>query len=337
MAIGIAANILNIFLNFALVYGIGYVALGYIGAPIATSIARVSLMVMAVAAIWWRSRKPATDGSENEKVSTVTMIKDTMQWSGLKEFIILAIPSILMLCFEVWGFNGNALIVARIGEKEQSAHAIVSHLIVVSFMLPLAVSVATSVRIGQRLGARDAAGAKFVCWFGIALGIGLTFINSAIMLATKGVIAKLFIEGDEDVRVLAESIVPLAALFTTSDGAQAVMSGVLRGLGRQNIGAAAGFIAYYVIGIPLSLVFGFYFDMGLWGVWLGMTLGMFVVSFVMMPYLYFAVDWNTECDKAAQRIKAQDVHQDAEETEVTDLKQQDELEMPESGAELEEI
>jgi MATE family multidrug resistance protein len=209
MAIGVIANILNVVLNFALVSGIGYVAFGFVGAPIATSIARGSLLLMALLALWWRGRKSKVEITSGSSIWDT--FKEIIRWSGLREFIYLAIPAILMLCFEAWGFQANAILVVKLGEKSQTAHAIVAHLVIVSFMLPLAVSSATSVRVGQRLGAQDAKGAKFVCWLGIIVAISLTLINGVIMIATKGVISKLFIEDDEAVRVHTENIIPIAA------------------------------------------------------------------------------------------------------------------------------
>ncbi|KAL0490450.1 hypothetical protein AKO1_009544, partial [Acrasis kona] len=315
MTIGVFANIINILLNLLLVSGIGYKSLGFTGAAIGTSISRYSLLFMCFVALYIISKKRVENSvsevqTENDSFFSFEKIKSTfkeiLQWRGMKEFISLAIPAVLMFVFEAWGFQANVLMAAKKGDKIQSAHYIVSQLTVLSFMIPLALSSATSVRVGQRLGGDDPSGARFVCYLGISSSVIVTVINGAIMIALRSLVTYIFID-DDFVKEEAEKIIPVAAVYVITDGMQAVMSGILRGLGRQRIGAVACFVSYYAIGIPSSLLLTFYFDWGLMGIWVGMAFGVTAVSLVMLPYIIFGIDWNLESVNAKKRIAASDV------------------------------
>jgi MATE family multidrug resistance protein len=304
LAIGVLANICNIIFNTLLVSGINYQALGFIGAPIGTSMARVIMALTAFGVIiflYLKQRKT----SSTPRTPILVIFKETIEWRGMWEFIKLAVPSTLMQCLGMWGFQLASVLTARIGEKSVSAHGIVLNFAIQTFMVPAAIASATAIRVGQRLGAQDTKGAKWVCWLGVALGIIFMLINGTIMISIRSFYSKLFID-DEQVRLLVEKIMPIGAFYQVFDGAQAVCAGVLRGLGKQYIGAMASFVAYFIIGIPLGYLLAFYFEWELVGLWWGLAVGLVVVSAILMSYLIFRIDWIVETRKAQERIKVSD-------------------------------
>ncbi|KAL0488712.1 hypothetical protein AKO1_015864 [Acrasis kona] len=312
MAIGILSNICNILFNSLLVSGIGYQGLGFDGAPIGTSLAR---LVMAIAVIsivtftQYRSKKNKEDVPdilpEMNKEAITEYLRQVVDWVGIKEFFKLAVPSFLMQCLGLWAFQCTAILAARIGEKSVTAHGIVLGLGIQTFMIPATIGVATSIRVGQRLGAQDALGAKRVCYTGIIMGASAMSISGIVIVSIRNVYARLFIDDDAVVEI-ASKIMILSAYCQIFDGIQAVCGGVLRGTGRQNIGAISLFVSYYLIGTPIGCFLAFYLEWNLLGLYVGLSTGATSLTIFLFLYLYFKVDWEEEVRKALKRVETSD-------------------------------
>jgi Na+-driven multidrug efflux pump len=120
IAVGIAALIINTILNLLLVTGAGYTALGFTGAPIATSLARISsLVIMSVAMLILHFREKRKSGQPFGPIIPlfILLLKDAVRWSGIKHYIIIAIPSIITMCMDFWFFQVCVILSSRFGEK----------------------------------------------------------------------------------------------------------------------------------------------------------------------------------------------------------------------------
>jgi MATE family multidrug resistance protein len=299
MVIGILSNILNVILNFVLVTGIGYQGFGFVGAPIATSLSRWGSLIMMAIVMYYRS------GKNDQPIKIRETIKDAIKWTGMKEYMKLAVPSALMLGLEVWGFEFSTISTSFMGSIATSAHAVVLNYIALTFMIPLSIATASGVRVGQRLGGNDPVGAKQTCWLSVLMAMSYMFVNGIVLFSAKSVLGHLFTD-DPDVMLAVEKITPIAALFQLFDGAQVAAGGVLRGMGKQTMGAVMIFIAYYVIGLPLGCFFAFYVVWGLSGLWLGLLAGLGAAAIFMNGYVALRVDWKLEAELAIKRVGKQD-------------------------------
>lgn len=212
------------------------------------------------------------------------------------EFIMLGLPGTVMLCSEWWAFEILTIFASVLGTAEVAAQTIILQTASLAFMIPLGIGVATTSLVGNSIGAGKKSLAVRVGKYSIsAISIVGIFAGSCILLFGNSFIA-LFTE-DTDVRHLASSALFFLSLFTLIDGLQAVCSGVLRGAGKQAIGAVANVFAYYVIGLPMAWVFCFVFKLSLVGLMFGISLAtgfqvtvMLTLIFGFEEYLYSKSD-----------------------------------------------
>ncbi|KAL0478727.1 hypothetical protein AKO1_008323 [Acrasis kona] len=312
MIIGILCNLCNILFNSLLVSGIGYQGLGFNGAPIGTSLARLIMALLAITIVTitqYRSRRNNEEVPdilpEMNKEAIKEYFKQMLNWVGIKEFIKLAIPACFSQCLGLWAFQCTSIAAARIGEKSIAAHGLVLNLGIQTFMIPATIGVATSIRVGQRLGQRDAAGAKRVCYTGIVTGGAAMCICGIVIVLIRKQFTRWFVD-DDQVADIASKIMIVSAYCQVFDGVQSVCRGVLNGTGRQNVGAICLFISYYLVGIPLGCFLAFYMEWELFGLYIGLATGLTLITIFTLSYLYFKLDWNEEVEKAIKRVEKSD-------------------------------
>ncbi|CAG8843334.1 33517_t:CDS:2, partial [Gigaspora margarita] len=197
-------------------------------------------------------------------------------WSS---FTRLALPGMLTACADWWVYELIALCAGYIGSVSLASHRLVLTSTLILFQIPHSLAVAASNRVGNLLGA------------------GLP--NRAIITTNTSLLLAVI-----DVVKMVASILPLAALFQLSDGVGNIGSGVLRGQGRLKTVAAIFLPAFYLIGLPLGLMFAFKFNMGLKGLWTGVT----CASISMAVGIFMAVsmtDWKLEVEECNRRIKSE--------------------------------
>ena len=224
--IGLLALPINFAAAWVLMFGkLGFPALGLVGAGIATTVSSTFLFAgLAVVCVldrkfrryhlfgrFWRS-----------------------DWPRFRNFWRIGLPIGLTFAFEVTLFNAAALLMGRIGADELAAHAIALQIAAVSFMVPFGVGQAVTVRVGRAFGAGDPEGVRRAGWTAYAIGVGFMGLTALAMLLVPGKLIGIFLDLGEarnaPVIGFAVSFLMLAALFQLADGAQAVGSGMLRGL-----------------------------------------------------------------------------------------------------------
>jgi len=174
-------------------------------------------------------------------------------------------------------FVVTALVAGSFGKVAASAHGIAINIASVTFMVPLGIAMATTVRVGNAVGRRDAPG---VAWSGIA---GCTLAFSVQIVAAIGLflfpeaIAGLYTD-DQAVLSVAVSLVGLAAVFQLSDGVQALFHGALRGLEDVKVPAAITVVAYWGVGMSVGLWLGKHLEQGPTGLWKGLIAGLSVAG-----------------------------------------------------------
>jgi MATE family multidrug resistance protein len=160
-----------------------------------------------------------------------------------------------------------------------AAHQIVLSLASFTFMFPLGISAATATRVGFHTGRHSRSRAFASGWLGIAAGVGIMLISA---LAFWLIPAQLFGLFSQDPVVIAEglSVLFLCALFQIFDGMQVVSAGALRGLGDTKTALYSNFVSHWLIGLPLGISLSFLGGMGLKGLWIGLSLGLFCTALI---------------------------------------------------------
>jgi multidrug resistance protein, MATE family len=255
----VIASPINAFLQWYLVWSPS-IGLGAIGAPIATSITNTLIPITMILYASYVDGYECWGGWEWSEALDMKQI-----WI----MFTLGVPGVLMLCSEWWAFEIIALAAGLLGDTILAAQTVMLSTGSLLYCVPLGLSVAASTRIGNSLGAnlpntsRNAAICAYICAFVLATG------NAMALLAVKDKWGYLFSSDPEVVDIVA-GILPLAAIFQVSDALGAVGGGILRGAGRQAIGASINIAGYYVFGLPIGVFIAFYFKLGLLGLWMGL-------------------------------------------------------------------
>ena len=273
----LAANVFNAFANWVLIFGhLGAPPLGLVGAGIATGLNRAFLFVALLGwVLWHRIHEGAWRHWDREP----------FRLQGLVQMLRIGLPVALTLGLEAWAFSITTLMAGRLGTVALAAHAIVLNVISLIFMLPLGISIGASTRVGNLIGAgeegraRRAAGAALLIGGGIMLGSALTlfFLREELPLLYAPEVA---------VVAAAAWVFPVAAAFQIVDGLQVVSAGILRGMGRTRIAAAANFVGYYVLALPVAWYLGLHLEFGLPGVWWGLAAGLAAVAGVLVFWVF---------------------------------------------------
>lgn len=267
MKIGLLALLCNIPLNWLLIYGnFGFPELGSEGCGWATTLV---MWIMAISAIIYLKR---SRHFRHLKLIQWPRLQITMLYTLLR----IGIPIGFTLLIEVSMFTVIALLIARLGESVIAAHQITLSFTGIVFMIPLSISMALTIRVGQLLGQGSHHGARIAAATGLVI-VCCTAILSCTLISLLSVpISELYTEQQEIVK-LASSLLLIAAIFQIPDGIQVATIGVLRGHKDTEIPLLMVFIAYWVIGLPLGYLLGLT-DLiipavGAMGFWIGIVVG----------------------------------------------------------------
>ncbi|TFK47550.1 MATE efflux family protein [Heliocybe sulcata] len=281
---------INALLNYLLVWGPKPFSLGYIGAPIATaisfnliSIASVAYGIFFVPRTAWH---PITRRS----------------FTSLGILVQLGLSGAAQVCSEWWSWELVGLAASLLGPATLATQSVLLVSASTTFQAPFALSVATSVRVGNLLGEENAKRAGIAANSSLLVTFAIASIASTMFMVFRNSWAYLF-NNDPEVVKLVASILPLVALFQVFDGLGATTGGILRARGKQFTGAMLNLSGYYLVGIPFGLWLAFKRDMGLTGLWIGLTVSLVYVA-TTGAYLCLTTDWEREVEKVRARLAA---------------------------------
>lgn len=267
MVVAILANIINAFANWIFIYGnFGMPALGLDGAGYATFLSRLFMGVVLMIYVMKSNYFKSFDVSFRFKSLNVEVIKKILK---------LGIPSGFQYFFEMGAFAFAVVMIGWIGAKEQAAHQIAINLASISFMAALGISHAGSIRVGNAVGQKNISEIRRAGFTAIFLATIVMSISGVIFIILNKYLPTLYID-DPEVLSTASLLLIFAAFFQISDGIQAVGIGVLRGLTDVKGPTIITFLAYWAFGLPIGYVLAFNFDLGVSGVWIGLSAGLFI-------------------------------------------------------------
>merc|ERR1712224_970335 len=209
-----------------------------------------------------------------------------------------------MLGLEAWSFEATTFMGAYVGTVSLDAHAILLTIIGFTFMsLPFGLGIAASIRVGHLLGASETQAAKTASKAVFFLIVGFMIALSVLKIALRDYIALPF-TSDEEVGMKVASLVHIACLFQLSDGVQAAVGGVMRGMGRQKTVAIMNFVGFWLIGISLGALLTFEVSsVGVAGLWWGLAAGLTTTALIGVVIL-LQTDWPHEAEAAQHRVGA---------------------------------
>lgn len=223
-------------------------------------------------------------------------------FSGLPAFFKLSAASAVMLCLETWYFQILVLLAGLLPNPELALDSL-SICMTISgwvFMISVGFNAAASVRVSNELGAANPKSASFSVVMVTLVSFVISVMAAIIILALRDVISYAF-TGGEAVAAAVSDLCPLLALTLILNGIQPVLSGVAVGCGWQTFVAYVNVGCYYVVGVPVGSLLGFYFKLGAKGIWSGM-IGGTVMQTLILVWVTFRTDWNKEVQEALKRL-----------------------------------
>jgi MATE family multidrug resistance protein len=269
----ISANLVNLVGDWALIYGhLGLPAMGIPGSGWATCFARIYMAsVLAITLLWVESRRSVPKWAGTIRI-------DLRRIAALLK---LGLPAAGQIVMEIGAFSAATALIAKLGPVPLSGHEIALNMAALSFMVPLGISSAAAVRVGQQLGRKDPAGARRAGWSAIVLGGAFMTCSGLVFVSIPTWIARLFSPDPIVIRTGARLLL-VAAAFQLFDGLQTVATGALRGSGDTRTPMLANFIAYWFIGLPLGYVLCFKLGWGAVGVWIGLCVGLILIGSALL-------------------------------------------------------
>ncbi|VAV84383.1 Na+-driven multidrug efflux pump [hydrothermal vent metagenome] len=281
----ILANIVNVVLNYVLIFGkFGFPEMGIVGAAVGTLVSRIIMLFF----LWWLLQ------SKEKSKAYVTNIKlFVLEHKMIKKIINLGFPSAMQMFFEVAIFTGAIWLSGLLGKNPQAANQIALNLSSMTFMVAIGLSVTAMIRVGNQKGLQNFKELRRIAFSIFLLGLCFAFIFAILFLVFHQVFPKLYLDMDDtknlvdntEVITIAAKLLIAAAIFQLSDSVQVMVLGALRGLQDVKIPTLITFIAYWVIGFPISYYLGKQEAYASFGIWLGLLVGL--TSAAIMLYIRF--------------------------------------------------
>ena len=272
MYFGFVGLAVNVVANYALIYGHwGMPKLGAVGCGYATS------------AVWWTELVGLVIYISRHRRLARLKVFERFDWPSLRQLRGLArlgLPIGFSFFVEVSMFAGVALLMGSISAYAVAAHQIAINVASTTFMVPLGIALATTVRVGNALGRGDPRGARRAGWIGIWLALGAQILSATALVILPRAIASIY-TADETVLGIAVQLLLLAAIFQLSDGLQVAAAGALRGLKDTRGPMIVTVISYWLIGLPFGYWLCFHRELGPRGLWIGIIGGLTVAGLLL--------------------------------------------------------
>lgn len=269
----VSANFVNLLGNWILIYGKwGAPAMGVTGSGWSTAIARSYMAAVLIGYLLWYDRKHRTD-----------LLKTPVEVDlrRIRRLLALGLPAALQITVEIGVFALATTLIGRLGAVALASHQITLNTASLTYMVPLGISSAAAVRVGQSLGRKDIPGAANAGTAAIFMGAAFMSLASVVLLVLPRWIARMY---TPDEKVIQNTVVLLmvCAAFQLFDGIQTVATGALRGAGDTRTPMLCHFFMYWLIGLPLGAWLCFRRGWGATGLWAGLSLSLILIGCILL-------------------------------------------------------
>lgn len=273
----ITANAVNILFNYLLIYGIWiFPRLEVVGAAYGTLISRFFMVAFIFMIL--RSKK--------KFIPYFGLFKKKFQKKIFNRLVQLGLPTALQMLFEVGIFTASVFLAGTLGTKAQAANQIALNLASMTFMIAVGIGVTATIRVANQKGMSNFKEMKRIAISNFLLVFLIEIVFALGFIVLNDYLPQMYID-DTEVIVLAAQLLVIAAVFQLSDGMQVTILGALRGLQDVNIPTLICFIAYWVIGFPISYFLGKEGVFGSMGIWIGLLAGLSASA--IMLYIRFHI------------------------------------------------
>ena len=273
MIIVVGSNLLNIFLNYLLIFGqYGFPEMGLNGAGWATLISRVVMALSMMLYIYY--------GRKYQSYKAGFSIGNYSR-SLINKMLHIGLPAGSQFIFEAGAFGLSAIMMGWLGTTALAAHQIAINLATISYMTTSGLGAAATIRVGNFWGQCDTINLRASAFTMIGMAIVIMTAWALLFIFGRFFLPSLYIE-DQSVIELSASLLIIAAFFQLSDGIQVVTAGALRGLQDVKIPSLLIFVAYWIIALPLGYWLAFPLKMGPSGIWIGLFLGLTLTATAMV-------------------------------------------------------
>nr|WP_294779807.1 MATE family efflux transporter [uncultured Flavobacterium sp.] len=283
----VMANVLHVGINYVLIYGIWiFPKMGIIGAALGTVISRIFLVMFMHIML---SRR------EDLKRFFKGFSFNEIQKATINKIISIGFPSAMQMLFEVVLFTASIWLCGNIGKTSQAANQIALSLASMTFMFAMGLSVTSMVRVSNQRGLMDYKKLIVVARSIFLLAIILETVFAIFFVVFHNYLPYIFLNmentgqilDNEEVISIASKLLLIAAVFQISDGIQVVVLGALRGLQDVKVPMYITFVAYWVIGFPISYYLGEYTELKAQGVWIGLLAGLTAAAICLYIRFHF--------------------------------------------------
>jgi len=279
MWVTLSGNAINIIFNYLLIFGkFGFPAMGVEGAGLATFIARVAMALTFLVVVF---------GHPALKKFTRYFSWKRIHFPALKSLIFTGFPISGQLVVEVLAFSLSAIMIGWINEVNLAAHQVVLQMASATFMISLGVGSACTIRISHQFGSKHYKATRMASIASLHLVSVFMAITAIFFIVFRYQIPAWF-SSDPEVISIAAQLFIIAGLFQLFDGWQQVGLSTLRGLADVTFAMIIAFVSYIVISLPIGYLFGFVWQLGSVGVWIGLNIGLIIAAVAYrLRFLYF--------------------------------------------------
>ncbi|MFY9153350.1 MAG: MATE family efflux transporter [Prolixibacteraceae bacterium] len=265
MTITIVANLVNIGLNYILIYGkLGFPALGLNGAGYATLISRIIMPIVFVLVIF---RNPAF------KIYFSEALHSGFESLKIKRVLSIGLPIGLQMVIEILSFSIGAIMLGWISKESLAGHQVAIGMASMTYMISFGLASGTTIRVSHALGEFSKHDLKQSVIASLHMVIGFMSLMGILFVLLRNQVPLLF-TSDPAVVKIAAGLLVVGAFFQIFDGVQVVLLGALRGIADVRIPMFMAFFSYIIISLPVSYLMAFSFNLGAPGVWMGFVFGL---------------------------------------------------------------
>lgn len=273
MYISLSGNLLNILLNYILIFGAwGVSGIGINGAAYSTVISRIVMAAAMFAFVYYFPR-----------IKEYWRPWKEIAWSTRKHLYLLkmSLPVGIQLTLEAGAFGFAAIMVGWLGAREIAAHHVALNMAAVTYMAATGIASAATVRVGHEYGRKNSSGIRYAGFSALHIVLVFMGICAVGFILFRHSLPALYV-ADVRIEKIAVSLLLISAFFQLSDGVQVVGLGALRGIGDVRVPTALALIAYWFIGLPVGYLLAFPFNFGVEGIWYGLFTGLTVAAFLLL-------------------------------------------------------
>ncbi len=271
MIVSIIANLLNVILNYFLIYGVfGFPRLELVGAGIATLISRMTMPILFLILI-----------ANNKHIKQYYNYNFSyFSFDKMKSIFKIGTPVGLQYVLEVGAFVFGGIMSGWYGVKSLAAHQVAINIASFTFLMASGISAAATIRVSNLYGEGKFKAMRESGFASLILTLIFMGTSAIIMLLSREYIPMIYVN-DLEVSAIASQLLIIAAFFQLMDGTQVTAFGVLRGLKDVKIPTVIAFIAYWIFMLGACFLFAEFYQLKALGVWIGFLIGLLVISIVL--------------------------------------------------------